>query len=149
MLSARLNAGMAEVFHTVVRAAEGSALVKDQCVQMDFSTSIDGIRVVQPNTGELWGFMGVMDQAVADGELGLCQIWGYRTSSIVFQTNTSQAAGLPLVPVAAANYLATAASTTASNAAVTQQPFGGVLGESIASSSASATISAKVFIRAF
>jgi hypothetical protein len=147
MLNQRINPGDPERYFTLARAAEGSAMVKDQCVQFDVGTTIDGVRVVQPNTGELWAFIGVADQAIADTELGVIQVFGYRPTSLVFQTGTSQAAGAALAPVAAANYLASVATTVASNVTVTQQPIFAVLAESVASSAASTFVSAKIILR--
>jgi hypothetical protein len=124
---------------------------KDSVVQLEVGTAADGIKCVQANTGELWAFVGVADQAISNGDYGLVQVYGYRSSSIIFQTGTTQAAGLPVVPTAGQNYMQSVATsiTYASNTTVsiTQQPYMAALAESIDSSSASATISAKVFLR--
>jgi hypothetical protein len=127
---------------------EGATINKDATVQVDVTTDADGVRAVDMNSGELFAFLGVADAAVADGEQGLVQVEGYRSTSQVFQTDTTQAAGLPLIPVAAQEYFQSVVSSTASNAAVTLQPVFAFLVESIATSSASATISAKIWIRA-
>jgi len=117
-------------------------------VQVDETTDVDGVKARDMDTGSLFAFLGVADAAVADGEFGLAQVYGYRSSSQVFQTDTSIAAGVPLVPVAAQEYLQSVVSTIASNAAVTLQPIYAVLLESIASAAASATQSVKIWIRA-
>ena len=127
---------------------EGDTINKDQTVAIDLSTDLNGAKVRDMDTGELYAFAGIADQDIADNDVGLVQVYGYRSSSIIFQTNTSQAVGAALVPTAAADYLASVATTLASDVTVTLQPIFAVLGESIASSSASATTSAKVFIRA-
>jgi hypothetical protein len=132
-----------------VRNNEGAAINKDQTVQWEpASASVDGVRVRDMDTGNLFLFVGVADAAIADGDYGLVQVYGFRSTSIVFQTDTSQDTGVPLVPVAGQDYLQSVASTTASNAAVTLQPVFAALLESIATSAASATISKKVFVRA-
>ena len=152
MIFKRINRDQVESVFSAVFNNQGSAFVKDQAVQLDITTAVDGIKAVQPTTAGLWCFEGLADAAISDQDYGLVQTYGYRSSSIVFQTGTSQAAGLPLIPVNAANYLQTTASsyTFASNTtvSVTQFPYVVMLAESIASSAASATISAKTFIRA-
>lgn len=127
---------------------EGATINKDATVQVDITTDVDGVKGRDMDTEGLYAFLGVCDQAVANGDQGIAQIEGYRSTSQVFQTDTSQAAGEPLVPVAGQEYFQSVASTIASNAAVTLQPIFGFLAESIASSAASATISAKIWIRA-
>lgn len=90
---------------------EGSTLPVDAVVQLDVSTAgVDGINVVQPNTGELNLTVGVLDVATANGEFGLVQVSGYRATSIVLITDTTLANGLKLTPVAGQNYLASLAA---------------------------------------
>lgn len=120
----------------------------DACIWETASASIDGVKVRQPDTGLLHAFVGIADAAITSGQYGLVQVYGYRSTSRMFQTNTSQDTGVALVPVASAAYMASVATSTTSTANVTQQPIFAVLAETIASSSASATISAKLFIRA-
>jgi len=154
MLFKRLNREQPEQVFVVCQnnIGSGTAMVANQAVQLDITTNVDGVKAVVPTTAGLWCFLGIADAAIGDQDYGLVQVYGYRSSSIVFQTDTSQAAGLPMVPVNAANYLQTLASTYtfASNTtvSVSMRPYVGMLAESIASSSASATISAKVFLRA-
>jgi hypothetical protein len=148
MLFKRLTRDLPEQVFVVVENNEGTTLAKDQTVQIDNTTAVDGIKSRALDTGALYCFQGLADAAIAAGGFGLVQVYGYRSTSKVFQTDTSLAAGAPLVPVAAVAYLQTVASTIASNAAVTLQPFYAALLESVVSSSASATASAKIFIRA-
>jgi hypothetical protein len=122
--------------------------IDDAVIWETASASIDGVKVRLPDTGLLHGFVGIADGAITSGQYGLVQVYGYRSTSRVFQTNTSQDTGAALVPTAGAVYMASVATTTASNSAVTQQPVFAILAETIASSSASATISAKLFVRA-
>jgi len=137
MLIQPLNREDADVVLVAIRNVEGTTLPVDSLVQLDLSTDINGNRVVQPNTNELNASVGLLDEALDDDAYGLAQVFGYRPSSIVFQTNTSQAAGVKLVPVAGNNYVQSSASGDLLM----------VLAESIASSTASATISAKVHLR--
>lgn len=129
----------------------GTALAKDMPVQMDIGTAADGVKVVTPTTAGLWCFSGVVDAAIPDQDYGLVQVYGYRSSSQVFQTNTSQAAGLPLMLANAVSYLVSSASTYtfASNTtvSVTQFPYMAALVSSIASSAASAIANVPIFLR--
>lgn len=147
MLFKRVNREQPEQVFISVLSNETCA-IDDACSWETASASIDGVKVRQPDTGVLFGFVGVADAAITSGNYGLVQVYGYRSTSRVFQTNTSQDTANALVPTAGAAYLATVATTLASNTTITLQPIYAMLGETIASSSASATISAKIFIRA-
>ena len=149
MIFQRLSRTDPERVFINVRNSEGASIAaNDCCIWETASASVDGVRVRQPDTSVLFGFAGVADAAIADGEYGLIQVYGYRSTSKVFQTNTSQDTGVALVPTAAVAYFQSVAATQASSTTVTLQPIFAMLGETIASSSVSATISAKVFIRA-
>lgn len=137
MLIQPLNREDADNVFIAVRNVEGTTLPVDSVVALDLSTDIDGNRVVQPNTNELSATVGVLDAALADDAYGLAQTYGYRASSIVFQTNTTIAKGVKLVPTAGQNYFASSASGD----------LLAVLCETIATTGASATISAKVHLR--
>lgn len=147
MIFKRMNRTDSEVVHVIVQAAEGSQIPVNSCVQLDISTNVDGVRAVQPNTGELFAFIGVTDQAINDLDYGLVQVYGYRAAASVFQTDTTQATGLVLAPTAGQYRLGSVASTMASNTTVTLQPIFAVLAESVTSSTASATVNAKIFLR--
>ena len=95
--------------------------------------------------------MGIVDAAIADQDFGLVQVYGYRSSSQVFQTGTTQAAGLPLVPGNAVSYLQTSGTSITSSVALstyTHFPFMAALVSSVASAAASATVSPAIFIKA-
>ncbi|MBI3937131.1 MAG: hypothetical protein HY323_09155 [Betaproteobacteria bacterium] len=135
----------------VVQANE--ALAVDDCCQWELaSASIDGVKVRQPDTGNLFAFVGVADAAISANAFGLVQVYGYRSTSRVFQTDTSQNTGVALVPTAAQVYLQSVATTIQVSSTiattVTLQPIFAVLGETVSNSAASATTTAKVFIRA-
>ena len=147
MLFKRVNRDQPEQVFISVLCNETNAK-DDACIWETASASIDGVKVRQPDTSLLYGFVGIADSAITSGDYGLVQVYGYRSTSKVFQTNTSQDTGLALAPVAATLYMASVATSTTSSADVTQRPIFAMLGETIASSSASATISAKLFIRA-
>lgn len=148
MLFKRFNRDQVEQVFTVMENNEGATINKDQAVQIDNTTDVDGIKMRDMDTGALYAFAGIADRDIASGGFGPVQVYGYRSTAKVFQTDTSQASGIPLVPVAGQDYLQSAASTIASNAAVTLQPFFAALMESIDTAGASAAASVKVFIRA-
>ena len=138
MIFQRLNRTDPERVFMVMRSNEASAA--DDCVALETnSDSIDGVRVRQPDTGLLHTFIGISDAAIASGSYGLIQVYGYRSTSRIFQTNTSIDTGVVLTPVAGAAYAQSFASSNV--------PYG-VLLETIVSSSVSNTVSRKIFVRA-
>lgn len=153
MMFQRTNRGDAEKLFVSVLNNEGSAMVVGQTVQWEpASASVDGVRVRDVDTGNLFLFAGIVDAAIAASAYGLIQIYGYRTDALYFQTDTSVATGLPLVPVAGQRYLNTFASsfTAASNTtvSVTFAPIFGALLESVTDQATSSARATKVFIRA-
>ena len=138
MIFQRLNRTDPERVFAVMRSNETCAV--DDAVALETnSDSIDGVRVRQPDTGLLHTFVGIADAAITSGSYGLIQIYGYRSTSRVFQTNTSIDTGVVLTPVAGAAYVQSFASSNI--------PYG-VLLETIVSNSVSNTVSRKVFVRA-
>jgi hypothetical protein len=99
----------AEAAFGVFKNSEGATIPADAVCQMSLSTP-NGIKMVQPNTAELDAVVGVADAAIADASFGLVQTYGYRATSKVLLTDTSQAAGLKMVPVAGQDYLASVAA---------------------------------------
>src|ERR1043165_9655677 len=79
----------------VCRNSEGSTLnADDVCAWETNSASVDGVRVREPDAARSGSIGGVGDAAIADGAYGLVQVYGYRSTSRIFQTNTSQATGV-------------------------------------------------------
>lgn len=149
MIFQRLSRTDPERVFVVVENNEGATIVADQTVQWELaSASIDGVKVRDMDTGNLHAVVGIADAAIAAGAFGLVQVYGYRSTSKVFQTGTSIDTGVILVPTAGQEYLQSVASSTTSAANVTLQPVIAVLGESIVDSTASGTVSRKIFIRA-
>lgn len=140
-----LNPGEPDREFITVENSEGAVMLKDQTAQFDTTTDADGVKARDMDTGSLYAFIGIVDNDIEIGDKGLVQTKGYRSTSIVHQTNTTQAAGIPLVPAAGANHLISAVTTYATNGLVTQQPFFAVLMESV--STFTTTGSRKVFLR--
>lgn len=153
MIFQRLNRTDPEKIFIVCRNSEGATQSKDDvCTWETNSASVDGVRVRQPDTSHSGSVVGVVDADLTDTSYGLVQVYGYRSSSKVFQTNTSQDTGAFLEASLGAAHLSSYASslTIASNTTVSITYRPGpyfVLAETIASSAASATISAKLFTR--
>lgn len=153
MIFQRVNRTDPERVFIVARNSEGGTLNKDDCcIWETASASVDGVRVRQPDTSHSGSVVGVIDAAIADGAYGLVQVFGYRSTSRVFQTNTSQDTGAfmeaSLGGAALSSYAISQTFASNTTVSVTHRPgpyF--VLAETIASSSASATISAKMFVR--
>ena len=149
MLFKRVNRTDPEQIFVVVFNNEGATLSANNTCQLEMaSASVDGVKARQPDTGNLFAFIGIVDAAIVDQAYGLVQVYGYRSTVTVFQTGTSQATGAALVPVAGAGYMATSAQTLASNTTITFLPIFAVLAESITDATASATVNVKAFIRA-
>jgi len=151
MIFQRLTRSDPERVFIVVQANEALAIDDACCWELN-SASIDGVKVRQPDTGQLYAFVGLADAAIAANAYGLVQVYGYRSTSRVFQTDTSQSMGVALAPVAGQVYLQSVATTIQVSSTiattVTLQPIYAVLGETISNSAGSATITAKLFVRA-
>ena len=142
MLFKRINRTSAEQVFAVFQANEASIAADDVVALELTAASVDGVKVVQPNTSELTVTVGVADAAIANGAYGLVQIYGYRSTSRINTTGASLTPGMGLVAVAGQDYL-----ETASLANVVALPSFVIL-ESAASTGTTATVSKKIFIRA-
>lgn len=97
----------------VIRAGE-AGVAADDTLQLSVATaSNDGTQVEQPSSALLAShlFIGVADAAIANGAYGLCQVYGYRSTSRVLASNADQAAGVALAAVSDQDYLSSFAST--------------------------------------
>lgn len=131
---------VAEKIKVVFKNVEGSTIPADAVVQLDDSTSTDGIRVVQTNSGGLGLAVGIADASIANNAVGYVQSYGYRGTSKVLTTNSSLVVGDVLIPVAAKDYLARNDTASGLNGHF-------VALASLETTGASATASAKIFIR--
>ena len=147
MIFKRINRTDPEQIFIVVQGNEGAAINANQTVQWEIaSASVDGVKVRDMDTANLYAFAGVADAAIADGAYGLIQIYGYRSTSLVLTTDTSTTTGVPLVAVAGQDYFQSENSVYTSNANFTRTPIYAVLLESITTSTGS--VSRKIFLRA-
>ncbi len=153
MIFQRVNRSDPERVFIIVKNTEAGTLnADDACAWATASASVDGVAVRQPDSSHAGSIVGIVDAAITDGNFGLVQVYGYRSTSRVFQTNTSQDTGdfmeVSLGSAVLSSYASSQAITSTSDASITHRPgpyF--VLAETIASSAASATISAKMFVR--
>ena len=140
MIFKRINRSNPEQVFAVFQANEASMAADDVAALELTAASVDGVKIVQPNTGELPAVVGIIDAAISNGDYGLVQIYGYRSTSRVNTTGATLTPGQALVPVAGQDYLETVPSTSG-----VMPQF--VLLESAASTGTTATVSKKVFIR--
>ena len=142
MLFQRLNKENPERIFQLMQANEAN-VAADDVVQLELTAaSVDGVKIVQPNTGELNATVGIADAAIGNGNFGLVQIFGYRSTSRVLQTGTSLTLGVALGPVAGSDMLASNASIAPS-----YLPAFVLLESGASAPGADSTISKKVFIR--
>lgn len=128
-----LNREEPEKIFMTIKNVKGSTVSAGEVVVYDISTDADGKRVDQPATASLKAVAGVAIEDIADDDFGSIQIYGYHGTAAVKRTDTTQAAGLALLPADGVDYLVSGAAGDF------------VLLESL--STATATTSAKVHIR--
>lgn len=142
MQTQQLNRTDPEIIWGSYTNGEGASLPADAVVALDNSTTGNGNLIVQPNTGGLDLVIGVLMASVASGTTNWArvQVYGYRASSILLRTDTSQQTGIKLIPVAGQNYLSSLAAGDGRDGLF-------ALMASDVSSAASATVSRAIFIR--
>lgn len=124
MLFKRVSRTDPEQIFVVVFNNNLASLSANATCQWEFaSASVDGVKVKSVVAGNEYGFVGIVDAALADQTYGLVQIYGYRSTSAVLTTNTSITTGVPLVAVAAQTYLQSENSVYTSNANFTRTPI--------------------------
>ena len=142
MLFKRVSRTSPEVVYMVVQNVSGSTITAGYSAAFDVGASVDGVRVSRPGTERLQTYAGVADSDIADDAYGLVQVYGYRSSALIWSSNGSSAAGDNLTVTASQWGLTPAAGAGSSKA-------WGFLCEAVAASSSSPyQTTAKVFIRA-
>jgi hypothetical protein len=141
MLFKRASRSSPEVAYVVVQNVSGSTITAGYSSAFDVGASVDGVRVSRPGTTRLQSFAGVADSDIADSAFGLVQVYGYRSSALIFSSTGSSASGDNLT-VTASQWGLTPATTGGATKAW------GFLCEAVAASSSSQyNTTAKVFIR--
>lgn len=147
----RINRTDPEKVFIVVKNAEASAaLVQGGPVVWKASGTDDGLEVVKLVTGAAAKstlLAGIADTAIANAAIGFVQCYGIRTDAVINQAGTASAAngaiGDVMIPWTASD----AFSGVAAGAATGYSPWA-VLMQTVASSTAIATTTGKVFLRA-
>ena len=142
MLFKRISRASAETVFVVAKNVSGSTLTAGYSAVFDVSASVDGVRVTQASSTDLQAYAGVADSDIANGEYGLLQVYGYRSSVYIWSSTGSSAAGDNLSVVAAKWGLTPAATGGAA------KTFGFLCAAVAASTSSAYYTSAKAFIRA-
>jgi hypothetical protein len=143
MLFKRLNRTSPEQVFVVMQANEAN-IAADDVVQLELTAaSVDGVKICQPNTAELKAVIGVADAAIGNGSYGLVQVYGYRSTSRLGPTDSTQSSlGQCLTPVAGQDYFSTITSLGGNGYPIA------ILLESMATGTSSDTVSKKIFLRA-
>lgn len=144
MLFKRLNRTDAERVFAVFQANEAN-IAADDVVQLEMTAaSVDGVKIVQPNTSELHATVGIADAAIANGAYGLVQIYGYRSTSRILQSGSTLSFGLALAAAAGQDWLDTISLTGVAGAWL---PSFVLLETAQSAIGANSTVSKKIFIR--
>ena len=93
MLFKRISRSSAETIFVVAKNVSGSTVTAGYHVVWDVGTSADGVRVSQADTADLNAYAGIADSDIADGEYGLIQVYGYRSSAYIYTSLGTSAAG--------------------------------------------------------
>jgi hypothetical protein len=142
MLFKRVSRSTAETAFIVARNVSGSTITAGYSCVFDVGASVDGVRVTQADSVDLQAYAGVADADIANGDYGLIQVYGYRSSIRIYASTGSSVAGDNLVVVADQWGLTPATSGG------TAKAFGFLCEAVAASSSSQYLTTAKAFIRA-
>ena len=149
MIIQRINRTNPEKVFVVCRNDTASAFTKGAPVNYKFDATRDGLDVEDINTGAAAKnhlVAGISDTAIAASQYGLAQCYGVRTDAVILKcgtaTNKNAAIGDAMVLDTANDGLSGVAA-----GAVTAYLAGFVMGETMASSSATVTTTATVFLR--
>ena len=141
MIFKRLNRTAPEQVFAVFQA-NAAGIAADDVISLETAAaSVDGVKVIQPGTAlaASHAVVGVADAAIGNGAYGLGQIYGFRSTSRIILTDSTQSAlAQALKAVSSQDYFSTVAST------IGVVPFA-VLLESLATGTT--TASQKVFLR--
>lgn len=142
MLFKRISRASPEVVFVVAKNVAGATITAGYACNWDTGASSDGVRVTQSATASLQAFAGIADTDIANGDYGLLQVYGYRSSVRIYSSTGSSAAGDNLSTVNAQWGLTPSASGGTSKA------FGFLCAAVAGSSSSQYLTNAAAFIRA-
>lgn len=101
MLFKRISRSSAETAFIVVNNVSGSTITAGYSCVFDVGASVNGVRVTQASAGDLQAYAGVADSDIANGDYGLVQVYGYRSSVYIYSSAGSSTSGDELTVVAA------------------------------------------------
>lgn len=145
MLFKRISRTSPEQIFIVVKNVSGSTVTGGYSVVWDLSASVDGVRVTRANTATLNCFAGIADADIANGEYGLAQVFGYRSSAYITRSTVKVSAAGESLECVNSDWGLMPAATVASPYATYA-----FICETVSSTSGTADswTTAKVFIRA-
>ena len=145
MLFKRISRASAETIFLVAKNVSGSTATAGYHVVWDTGASADGVRVTQASTADLNAYAGIADSDIADGDYGLLQVYGYRSSAYIFSSTGSSVAGTTYdVRDSEWGVMPSAASASSG----INKAFGFMCAAVAASASSSYNTTAAVFVRA-
>ena len=149
MIIQRVNRTDAEKVFIIGYNDSAAAMVKGSVVSFDFDATDDGLSlekysVVDEDQTNL--VAGIIDTALATQAYGLVQCYGVRTDAIMLHSGTATAANAAIGDAMILDTVNDGLSGVAAGAVSAWFP-GFVMGETMASSGATATTTGTVFIR--
>lgn len=144
-----INGRNAEKVFVVVRNDTSSAFTKGAPITYKFDGTRDGTDVEDCKTGAAAKnhlLAGLADTAIAAGSYGLAQCYGVRTDAVILKCGTATSANGAIGDAMVLHTAQNALSGVAAGA-VTAWFAGIALGETMASSTSTATTTATVFLR--
>ncbi len=146
MLFKRISRASAETVFVVCKNVSGSTVTAGYHVVWDTGTSSDGVRVTQASTADLNAYAGIADSDIADGDYGLIQVYGFRSSAYLWTSAGTSPAGVTFT-VIDSKWGITPSTSGASDA--TAKAFGFMCAVVVSSTATSAyNTTAAVFVRA-
>ena len=145
MLFKRISRASAETIFCVAKNVSGSTATAGYSVVWDTGASADGVRVTQASTADLNAYAGIADSDIANGDYGLLQVYGYRSSAYIFSSTGSSLAGSTF-DVRDSEWGVMPSAAAASSGV--NKGFGFMCAAVAASSSSSYNTTAAVFVRA-
>jgi hypothetical protein len=92
MLFKRISRTAPEQIFVVVKNVSGSTMTAGYSVVWDLDTTVNGVGVTRACTATLNAFAGVVDADIANGDYGLLQVYGYRSSAYITRSTTKVSA---------------------------------------------------------
>lgn len=149
MIIQRINRTNPEKVFIVVRNDESAAMTKGTPITFKFDGTRDGLDAQDSKTGAAAKnglCAGIADSAIAAGAYGLAQCYGIRDDAVILKCGTATDANAAIGDALVLHTAITALSGVAAGAVSAYFP-GFVMGETMASSAATATTTATIFIR--